>query len=208
MNASNDSGAPLCCDRPDGAEDELASFSELANAVAGDLMLIQHGLPPLSVYGQDSKNAKGKSILTVVMEEAGELEFDVPLTQLSVDNDKKNFTVRLFSNDGGYQKTINGADLRCRDPKTGDVDESLVNDIGRVQVRHGCGSNHSSKSSSPMVHHHSASNHDIAEEDSRLFPAMLTRKGNYGYEVAWADRAKIIYSLLAIAKAAGGKVNS
>ncbi|KAL3805802.1 hypothetical protein HJC23_007763 [Cyclotella cryptica] len=208
MNVSNDSGAPLCCDRPDGAEDEIAAFSQLANAVAADLMLIQHGLPPLSVYGQDSKNAKGGSILTVVLEEAGELEFDVPLTQLSVDNDKNNFTVRLFSNDGGYQKTINGADLRCRDPKTGDIDESLENDIGRGQVRHGCGSQDASKSSSPMVHHHSAHNHDIAEEDNRFFPATLTRKGNYGYEVAWADGAKIIYSLLAIAKAAGGKAKS
>ncbi|KAL7482066.1 hypothetical protein ACHAW6_007754 [Cyclotella cf. meneghiniana] len=208
MNDSNDSGDPLCCGRPDGAEDELAAFTELANAVAGDLLLIQHGLPPLSGYGQNSKNATGKNILTVVMEEAGELEFDIPLTQMSVDNDKKKITVRLFSNDGGYQKTINGADLRYRDPKTGDVDESLVNEIGRVQVRHGCGSNHSSEISSPMVHHHSASNHEIAYEDNRLFPATITRKGNYGYEVAWADRAKIIYSLLAIAKAAGGKVKS
>jgi hypothetical protein len=37
-------------------------------------------------------------------------------------------------------------------------------------------------------------------------PTRVARKENYGYEVEWADGAKVIYSLLAIAKAAGGKI--
>jgi len=44
-----------------------------------------------------------------------------------------------------------------------------------------------------------------SEEKDNLFPAKISKKGKYGYEVEWADGAKIIYSLLAIAKAAGGK---
>jgi Mrp family chromosome partitioning ATPase len=199
VNVSNDSGSPLCCDRPDGAEDELKAFSQLADAVAADLMLIQHGLPPLSVQAQ---TASGKGILTVVLDEAGELEFDVPLTQMSVDNQKKSFTVRLFSNEGGYQKSINGRDLRYRDPKTGDIEDSLISITARDHAHNGCGGSHSGKTMPSMVQHHSACNHDHGEKD-RLFPATLTRKGNYGYEVAWADGAKIIYSLFAIAKAAG-----
>jgi len=35
--------------------------------------------------------------------------------------------------------------------------------------------------------------------------AKISKKGKYGYEVEWADDATIIYSLLAIAKAVGGK---
>jgi Mrp family chromosome partitioning ATPase len=200
LNTMNDSGTPLCADKPTGAEDELAAFSQLAGAISIDLLRIQHGLPPLSV---DSTSNHGKSILTVIIEEAGELEFDVPLTQLSVDNKTRHFTVRLFGNEGGYQKTIHGFDLRYRDPKTGDIDESLLAKKQVGKFEHGCGGgNISSTSSQTMVQQHSACDHG-GEEDG-LFPATLTRKGNYGYEILWADGSKVIYSLLAISKAAGG----
>jgi hypothetical protein len=56
-----------------------------------------------------------------------------------------------------------------------------------------------------MVRHHAAHVGPDAAAKDGLFPARVTRKGNYGYEVEWADGAKVIYSLLAIAKAAGGK---
>jgi Mrp family chromosome partitioning ATPase len=199
LNTMNDSGTPLCADKPTDTEDELAAFSQLANAISVDLLRIQHGLPPLSV---ESTISNGKSIFALVIEESGELEFDVPLTQLSVDNEARHFTVRLFGNEGGYQKTIHGFDLRCRDPKTGDIDESLLANIQVIGKSQCGGGNNSNQRSKTMVQHHSACDH--GKEEDGLFPATLTRKGNYGYEVLWADGAKIIYSLLAISKAAGG----
>ena len=56
-----------------------------------------------------------------------------------------------------------------------------------------------------MAQRHVAHVRPKAAVKDGLIPARVTRKGNYGYEVEWADGAKVIYSLLAIAKAAGGK---
>ncbi len=56
-----------------------------------------------------------------------------------------------------------------------------------------------------MVWHHAAHVGPDAAGKDGLFPARVTRKGGYGYEVEWADGAKVIYSLLVIAKAVGGK---
>jgi len=195
VNDSNDSGNPLCCENPSSAEEELATFSKLANAVCTDLLLLQHGGTPLSMKGIDSGKGNGnKNVLTVTVDEAGDSEFDVPFTQLTLDNDHKKFTVRLFCNEGGYQKVISGSDLRMRDPRTGEAeaDDTLENDIHEASIS--------------MVQHHTANaDSNSSPKKGGLFPAKITKKGNYGYEVEWADGAKIIYSLLAIVKAAGGK---
>jgi hypothetical protein len=37
-----------------------------------------------------------------------------------------------------------------------------------------------------------------------LIPSKVDKKGRYGYAVQWNDGAIIIYSVLSIAKAAGG----
>ncbi|KAK1745354.1 NUBPL iron-transfer P-loop NTPase family protein [Skeletonema marinoi] len=113
----------------------------------------------------------------------------------------------------GYQKIIGGDDLRSRNPKTGEVEENSSSNSGEGDgktVQHGCGGgSHSSDrgSSQPSitVHHHSSGCADNSDKKDNLFPAKLSKKGKYGYEVEWADGATIIYSLLAIAKAAGGK---
>ena len=63
MNASTHSVVSLFCDQPDGVEDELTTVLELANVVAIDLMMIQHGLPPLTVYGHDCIVQKGETYL-------------------------------------------------------------------------------------------------------------------------------------------------
>ena len=191
LNDLNDSGTPLCCDRPQDAGNELAAFSKMADAVSVDLLRIEHGLSPLSI---DASIRNRKSILTVVLDEAGEHDFDVPLTQLSVDNETNHLIVRLFGNEGGYQKAIHGSDLKRRNPRTGDEEDMPPK--GHTQL----------ESSQSMVNHHSARDNNKKEDD--LFPATVIRKGNYGYEVIWADGAKVIYSLLAIAKAAGGSAKS
>mmetsp|Transcript_10991 Transcript_10991/g.19436 ORF Transcript_10991/g.19436 Transcript_10991/m.19436 type:complete len:742 (+) Transcript_10991:285-2510(+) len=216
VNDSNDSGTPLCCESSSSnAEEELATFSKLADAISTDLLLVQHKISPLSARGSNggSGNSNGnKNVLTVMVDEAGDdSEFDVPFTQLSVDNDHKNFTVRLFSNEGGYQKVISGRDLRSRDPRTGEEEEKDTASSGEQEeapmTSSGCGGGSGAQKLSSMVHHHTAAcGHDHSDEkDDGLFPAKITKKGNYGYEVEWADGATIIYSLLAIAKSAGGK---
>jgi len=213
VNDANDSGMPLCCvdDDDDTMEEEggeeRATFAKLANAISTDLLLLQHNQTPLSSRSSQQTDSSGrkKAVLTVSITEAGEdTEFDVPFTQLSVDNESRNFTVRLFSNDGGYQKVVSGRELRCRDPRTGEVDETLAKVSSVPQSGGGCGSTTSTPSASSMVQHHTASI-GFTDQHDDLFPVNLTKKGNYGYEVEWKDGSKIIYSLLSIAMAAGGK---
>ena len=239
MNDANDSGTPLCCiddtvsiaTSDDGnnttnvlegeGEEERATFAKIAKAISTDLLLLQHNQTPLSMKNNSQHITGGKSVLTVSItteaedgEEGTPLEFDVPLTQLSVDNDERNFTVRLFSNEGGYQKVISGRELKCRDPRTGDVDDTttLAEGSSETAKQHkggGCGSgkhhSHAStgQSSSSMVQQYTSGS--STKQKDTLFPVNVTKKGSYGYEIEWADGSKIIYSLLAIAKAAGGK---
>jgi len=232
VNDANESGAPLCYDMgdsdnsPGGVDEERKTFSELADAVSSDLLLLRHGLSPLStrtrngddVVGSEDNTNATSTITTVTVEGAGESEFDVPFTQLSVGDDPNQFSVRLFSGEGGYQKVITGKDLRIRDPRSGEEDPLLLKEFGKG-IGGGCGGGGGSTNNAgqtdplSMVQHHTAkSQHDCSskqptgeEGDPSLRPARVTKKGNYGYEVEWADGAKIIYSLLAIAKAAGGK---
>ena len=67
--------------------------------------------------------------------------------------------------------------------------------------------NRASSQPSITIHHHNHSSDcaDNSEEKDNLFPAKISKKEKYGYEVEWADGATIIYSLLAIAKAVEGK---
>jgi hypothetical protein len=148
----------------------------------------------------------------VKIDEAADSEFDVPFTQLDIDNSHKRFTVRLFCNEGGYQKIITGKDLRSRNPKTGEIDDELSSSSsgeGNKVRQQGCGGGKNSRGESSdasiVVHHHSSHCDDVPDEEDTLFPARISKKGKYGYEVEWADGAAIIYSLLAIAKAAGGR---
>lgn len=103
-----------------------------------------------------------------------------------------------------------------RNPKTGEVEDDPSSDSGEGNgktVQHGCGgvshsSDRASSQPSITIHHHNHSSDcaDNSEEKDNLFPAKISKKGKYGYEVEWADGATtIIYSLLTIAKAVGGK---
>mmetsp|Transcript_17858 Transcript_17858/g.39583 ORF Transcript_17858/g.39583 Transcript_17858/m.39583 type:complete len:646 (+) Transcript_17858:42-1979(+) len=205
LNECNDSGTPLCsqgvADGDDGGDavagEERRVFAELAEAVATDLVLIQHGRQAGTTSGDGSKTASA-----VRLEEAGDLEFDVPFTQLAVDNESESFTVRLFSGEGGYQKTVPGAELRRRDPRTGDVDDGLArSDAPRSGCGGGGGGGGGGATKRPMVEVHRGG--DAPTSGARLFPASVTKKGNYGYEVEWADGATYIYSLWALARTAG-----
>lgn len=69
---------------------------------------------------------------------------------------------------------------------------------GSEVVGKGCGSS----VVDDVVTHHKGQEMNIKPE---LFPARVEKKGIYGYSVEWADGATIIYSMISIAKAAGGK---
>lgn len=207
VHDSNESGSPLCCDGDLGSsmgtttsadDDDGAAgiFSKLAHAISTDLLLLDHGMTP-PVSGTASTTS------AVMIDETGDSVFDVPFTRLSVDNTHKKFTVRLFSDGGGYQKVISGHALRCRDPRTGEEVKGMTE---TPAVRgSSCGGGGQSAPSSLVVHNVIVHVESSATAKDGLFPARVTRKGNYGYEVEWADGAKVIYSLLAIAKAVGGK---
>ena len=218
---SNESGSPLCCDGWGGAAEPprvlhadggaaADAFSRLADAISEDLLLLRHGAgPPLiaSRGGGDAAVAGAATATTttsvVTIDEAGDsVSFDVPFTRLSADNESGKLVVRLFYDGGGYQRIISGIELRKRDPRTGEEEDgpAAVAPMMRGGGRCGGGGDASS-----MVRHHAAHVGPDAAAKDGLFPARVTRKGNYGYEVEWADGAKVIYSLLAIAKAAGGK---
>eukprot|EP00984_Skeletonema_dohrnii_P025819 scaffold15000_cov143-Skeletonema_dohrnii-CCMP3373.AAC.5 len=75
---------------------------------------------PASMKGQQGNSS---TAMVVTIDEVEDSAFDVPFPQLDIDNSHKRSTVRLFCNEGGYQKIIGGSDLRSRNPKTGEVEE-------------------------------------------------------------------------------------
>jgi hypothetical protein len=162
-------------ERPVGAEEELGVLEELAKAIAKELLLIQHGR--LATEGG------GVSTPHKVRFQGSSDDFDVASTYLAEDNEKEGFSARFFSETGAVQIEISGAELRSRNPKTGDK----LDDTASEQ----------SKPSDGIVQHYSA-------KKARLFPAKVERKGRYGYAVEYADGATIIYSMFCIARAAGG----
>jgi len=74
--------------------------------------------------------------MVVTIDEVEDSAFDVPFTQLDIDNSHKRFTVRLFCNEGGYQKIIGGDDLRSRNPKVEDNSSSDSGEGDRKTVQH------------------------------------------------------------------------
>eukprot|EP00984_Skeletonema_dohrnii_P031858 scaffold24916_cov75-Skeletonema_dohrnii-CCMP3373.AAC.1 len=193
VSGSNESGKPFCCDELNGnSEEEWAVFSKLADAVSADLLLLQHNMMPASMKGQQGNSS---TAMVVTIDESQEIH-----------------RAFILYNEGGYQKIIGGDDLRSRNPKVEDNSSSNSGEGDGKVVQHGCGGgshSHSSDSGSSQpsitVHHHSSTCADNSDKKDNLFPAKISKKGKYGCEVEWADGATIIYSLLAIAKAAGGK---
>ena len=68
---------------------------------------------PASMQGQQGNSS---TAMVVTIDDVEDSAFGVPFTQLDISNSHKRFTVRLFCNEGGYQKIIGGSDLRSRNP--------------------------------------------------------------------------------------------
>ena len=171
-NDANDSGSPLCLDRPAAATEELTVFQDLAYAISKELLLVQHNRTTTTTTSGHDVDAPHR----VSFQGNTKVLFDVASTYLAVASDNQGFVARFFSENGATEVIIAGTNLRERDPKTGNV-------LGN--------------SGNGMVQHHVAN-------PPLLFPAKVERKGRYGYAVEYADGQTIIYSMLAIAKAAGG----
>jgi Mrp family chromosome partitioning ATPase len=185
-NDANDAGSPVCVLRPISATDELGVFGELASSVARELLQLQHGRSLVETSG----GIGGPSMVAF----AGRPEkFDVATVHLSVGKSQDNFSVRLFSDSGATQLDLAATELRQRHPKTGELLDEDDESTGQK----------SQTSDTAMVQHHQ---HGIGTKATKLVPAKIEKKGRYGYAVEWADGATIIYSMLSIAKAAGGNI--
>lgn len=167
---ANDGGKPLCLERPAEASKELAAFEQLAREVSGELLKIFYGATESSesVRFRDSPE-----------------EFAVASVDLSLDSATKEFVVRLYSPSGALQKRFLAAQLRARDPRTGDVieDSPFLHEGGEK----------------PAIHVHKSN----ARVSPSIDPNSVERKGRYGFAVRWGDGATIIYSKKSVALCCG-----
>ena len=197
-NGANDSGEPLCLERPSDGEAELQAFEGLAKVVSQEMLLLQHGLSRMK--NTDNSANSGSSDAVVTFDSGAGQKFDVASLHMSVDSsDAKSFAVRLFSDAGAWQGKVDGMTLRSIDPKTGERMSGAIDEEPKPKA--GCSSSNPNGGIDSIVIHR----HTNDEKKPRLFPAKVEKKGIYGYSVEWADGATIIYSMLSIAKAAGGK---
>ena len=179
-NTANDNGNPLCVTRPDEATEELSAFRRLAENVSGEILKMQFGGHVGEVF--------------VTFGSASD-EFDLAMLQLSLDKSSDQaFVVRLFGEFGAIQKRISSAELRARDPKSGDVIEAspFADQLNSF----------ASSADDPVVTVHKAS----GKVSPSLLPVGVEKKGLYGFAVRWSDGATIIYSKKSIAVAAGGTI--
>jgi hypothetical protein len=168
---ANDKGQPLVLSRPEGAEQELVAYTDLARIVSGELLKTFYGTT------ESSESVKFRDSVE---------EFAVASLDLSLDKTTKEFVVRLYSPAGALQKRVLAAQLRARDPRTGEVidDSPFLERLGEQ----------------PAIHVHKSTD----KLSPSLDPNRVERKGRYGFAVQWADGATIIYSKKSVARAAGG----
>jgi Mrp family chromosome partitioning ATPase/uncharacterized membrane protein YfcA len=169
---SNDSGNPLVLSRPEGASRELDAYHTLAQDVSGELLHTFYGT--------------SETVENVKFRDSSE-EFAVASVDLSLDKMSKEFIVRLYNPSGALQRRVLAAQLRARDPRTGDVieDSPFLHEGGEKP---------------PAIKIHKTTDRVSPSID----PNGVERKGRYGFAVKWGDGATIIYSKKSIARAAGG----
>jgi hypothetical protein len=179
-NDATEDGTPLMLSRPENASKEVSSFQLLGDIISRELYSLPH---------RKSENQQ------LILFHGSEETFDLVSLQLSMDNDKERpLVIRIFSESGAMQLRFAPAELRSRDPKTGEIQTNSA------PPEEGSKPDSEKKG---MV-----SVHSVDSVTRKNFPQAVEKKGKYGYQVTWADGARIIYSMLAIVKAAGGKVKS
>ena len=181
-NGANDDGAPICLTRPGEAEDELAAFQQLAKEVSNELLLLRYSEPDSS------------GLVTI-----GGVQFEVESISCSIEADKASFSVRLYSESGATKVRVPAANIRDRDPKTGEL---LSGDSPEAE------NNASSSTTDDMITVTKAKAKSKPRNDPSIIPTSIEKKGKYGFAVEWDDGATIIYSMHAIAKTAAYVANT
>lgn len=118
--------------------------------------------------------------------------FDLASLQLAKEKGSEMLVVRLYGESGALQLKLTPAQLRSRDPQSGDTiaDSPFLDEALSA----------SPPSRDTVVSLHKASN----KKTPSLSVTRVDRKGRYGYSVQYADGATIIYSMKSLARAAGG----
>ena len=181
-NGANDDGAPICLTRPGEAEDELAAFQQLAIEVSNELLLLRYSEPDSS------------GLIAI-----GGVQFEVASISCSIEADKASFSVRLYSESGATKVRVPAANIRDRDPKTG---EPLSGESPETE------NSASNSTSDDMVTVTKAKTLNKPRNDTSIIPTSIEKKGKYGFAVEWDDGATIIYSMHAIAKTAANVANT
>jgi hypothetical protein len=185
-NDANDAGVPLCFSRSEAAAEELSAFERLADVVCTELLRLQYA--PLD---GESKVSFGSS--------SAEL-FDVATLQLSKDKGSDALlVVRLYADVGAIQRKVSPAQLRSRDPQSGEIiaDSPFIKQANAKEA---------SGRSDSMISHHRGGGSSSKKTSPSLSVTRVERKGRYGYAVQYADGATIIYSSKCLALAAGGAI--
>ena len=197
MTDAVDSGTPLTLARPEGAEKELLAFSDLAAIVSRELLQLQYGAPPTDGEGFvvfDESDSDG---------EPGAV-FGLATVILALDKKAKGdkFAVRLVSDSGAIQKQVAPAQLRSRDPRTGEIMPDSPYLVDQEE-----GDSNETPGEHPLVTKTRVAAKTGANKRSpSVIPTKVERRGRYGFAVEWGDGATIIYSMRCLAKAAGGVV--
>jgi hypothetical protein len=177
-NDANDSGRPLSLARPDRATEELSAFESLASALCTELLKLQCSHP--------------EGAWSVSFGSAPEA-FDLASLQLSKEKGSEFLVVRLYGVSGALQLRLTPAQLRSRDPQSGDaIGDSPFLDEALAEAP-------PSRDTTVVALHKVSS-----KKTPSLSVARVDRKGRYGYSVHFADGAVIIYSMKSLARAAGG----
>jgi hypothetical protein len=181
-NNSNELGDPLCLLRPEAAATELQAYHHLASAVSAELLKLEH------LQSSDSESV-------TFDHDASRPVFLLNTLQLSLDRtnpSSSHMLVRLYSDQGAVQKRFAAAELRHRDPKSGaklNGFDTMMEQVTSLARQEGDMVERSSRPASKL--------------SPSLIPSKVSRKGRYGFAVAWSDGATIIYSLRCLAVAAG-----
>lgn len=184
-NTANDEGEPLTLIRPTDATESLIAFKKLASNVSSEMLKLQFGST------NDDK--------TVIFFPNNPGRYALKSLHATFEKAKSDdiLIVRFMSDTGAIQKLVSAKSLRARDPKTGNlIEDSPFAEKPGAEVAQAV-------LDGPMVSTHTTKN----KRSPSVIPMKVERKGRYGYSVEYADGGTIIYSMLCIAKTAGGVVD-
>jgi len=202
LNECNEDGTPLMLKRPaNKVTSEIETFEELGERVSSELLCLQYG-----------KDKEEYTVTFASEDETFDLSTLVLQFQKSMgkdDNSSSSLTARFVSYSKAIKRKFLPASLRTVDPKTGDVlkDSPFLEYVETAPD----GASDNKGGIDPVITRTGAGGEARATTSTNkrppsILPVTVERRGRYGFAVEWGDGATIIYSMKAIARAAGGKV--